>query len=262
MWWPILLALLLYSQASFYAVENGQRLLQYDNNKQIASLVNFLTQDNRGRRESPYDEYSAPESNDEYDIDIENAENVLGTTATLVAAQKKGQNEYVGFIEPKISNQMKHREVMKKRVEDHQIVQQSNLTPPLHIANFLTLAVATICMLAVVIGIATGSFYFFKVRSQKASVDNYDFTYAPTGPGKSKKKKGGDEGLAYKAQLHHYHQAKQKIISGENGVVTLPDVYESSETSDDENNFSVYECPGLAPTGDIEVQNPNFISQS
>ncbi|MCP9263086.1 Protein cab-1 [Dirofilaria immitis] len=239
MWWPILLALLLYSQASFYAVENGQRLLQYDNNKQIASLVNFLTQDNRGRRESPYDEYSAPESNDEYDIDIENAENVLGTTATL----------------------MKHREVMKKRVEDHQIVQQSNLTPPLHIANFLTLAVATICMLAVVIGIATGSFYF-SIRSQKASVDNYDFTYAPTGPGKSKKKKGGDEGLAYKAQLHHYHQAKQKIISGENGVVTLPDVYESSETSDDENNFSVYECPGLAPTGDIEVQNPNFISQS
>ncbi|RCN41980.1 hypothetical protein ANCCAN_12085 [Ancylostoma caninum] len=28
--------------------------------------------------------------------------------------------------------------------------------------------------------------------------------------------------------------------------------------ADDENNFSVYECPGLAPTGDIEVCNPNF----
>ncbi|VDO34386.1 unnamed protein product [Onchocerca flexuosa] len=106
-------------------------------------------------------------------------------------------------------------------------------------------------MLGVVIGVATGSYYFFN-----------DFTYAPTGPGKSKKKKGGDEGLAYKAQLHHYQQAKQKIISGENGTVTLPDVDESSETSDDENNFSIYECPGLAPTGDIEIQNPNFISRS
>ncbi|EJW78758.1 hypothetical protein WUBG_10334, partial [Wuchereria bancrofti] len=64
------------------------------------------------------------------------------------------------------------------------------------------------------------------------------------------------------AQLHHYQQAKQKIISGEDGTITFPDGYESSETSDDENNFSVYECPGLAPTGDIEVQNPNFISRS
>lgn len=31
--------------------------------------------------------------------------------------------------------------------------------------------------------------------------------------------------------------------------------------ADDENNFSVYECPGLAPTGDIEVVNPNFAGQ-
>lgn len=41
----------------------------------------------------------------------------------------------------------------------------------------------------------------------------------------------------------------------------MPDADETSETSDDENNFSVYECPGLAATGDIEVQNPNFISR-
>lgn len=39
----------------------------------------------------------------------------------------------------------------------------------------------------------------------------------------------------------------------------MPDPDEMSEASDDDtNNFSVYECPGLAPTGDIEVQNPNF----
>ncbi|KAJ1349493.1 Pantothenate kinase [Parelaphostrongylus tenuis] len=28
--------------------------------------------------------------------------------------------------------------------------------------------------------------------------------------------------------------------------------------ADDENNYKVYECPGLAPTGDIDVCNPNF----
>ncbi|VIO88932.1 Uncharacterized protein BM_BM2329 [Brugia malayi] len=257
MWWPILPALLLHSHASFYAVENGPQLSHYDSDKQIATLMHLLTQTNKGRRQSSYnDEYSESESNVMYDINIENAENapVQGTAAKLITTQKKGQSEYVGFIEPVSNqiNQIKHREMLKKRVEDQQMVQQTNLRPMLHLGNFLTLAVATACMLAVVIGIATGSYYFFKDRSQKSPADSCDFTYAPTGPGKSRKKKGGDEGLAYKAQLHHYQQAKQKIISGEDGTITLPDGYESSETSDDENNFSVYECPGLAPTGDIE----------
>lgn len=63
----------------------------------------------------------------------------------------------------------------------------------------------------------------------------------------------------FQAQLHHYQQTKQKIISGDEQVAPVPDPDEMSEASDDDtNNFSVYECPGLAPTGDIEVQNPNF----
>lgn len=47
--------------------------------------------------------------------------------------------------------------------------------------------------------------------------------YSPTGPGRDKLKKAhlppshrvqspGDENLAYKAQLQHYRQTKQKII--------------------------------------------------
>uniref|UniRef100_A0A915Q7X4 Uncharacterized protein n=1 Tax=Setaria digitata TaxID=48799 RepID=A0A915Q7X4_9BILA len=283
--------------------ENGPQLLQNDNDQQkIANLVDSLTHASkfaRSRQQPPYIEYSEygePESNDVYDIDTRNAKNAMKRTNTeLIIAQKKGQSEYVGFVEPKVSNQMKHRETMKKRVEVEQTVQQANLKPMLHVGQSLSTpvhqsalecfsdlalsrllhiqrnisllnlfdrstgtavfsAVATTCMLAMAAGVATGSYYYFKVRSQKTPTNSCDFTYAPTGPGKTKKKKGsGDEGLAYKAQLHHYQQAKQKIISGENGAVTIPDAYESSETSDDENNFSVYECPGLAPTGDLEA---------
>ncbi|VDK72883.1 unnamed protein product [Litomosoides sigmodontis] len=262
MWWPILPALLLSSHASFYVIENEPQLLQYDNDQKMATLMNMLVRSNKAYN----NEYGEPESNEEYEIDMENVANaaaVKGMATKLVTAQKKGQSEYVGFIEPKVSNQIKHREILKKRVDDHETVQKTNLKPILHLGNFLSLAIATLCMLTVVVGVGTGSYYFFKDRSQKCAADNCDLTYAPTGPGKSKKKRGGDESLAYKAQLHHYQQAKQKIISGENGAVPLPDAYESSETSDDdENNFSVYECPGLAPTGDIEVQNPNFISQT
>ncbi|KJH44077.1 hypothetical protein DICVIV_09887, partial [Dictyocaulus viviparus] len=94
---------------------------------------------------------------------------------------------------------------------------------------------------------------------RRSSTDDSDYApYAGTGPG-FKKGKGdkGDETLAYKAQLHQYQQAKQKIICGEDA----PAGFESDGDDDgaeDENNFSVYECPGLAPTGDIEVCNPNF----
>lgn len=35
----------------------------------------------------------------------------------------------------------------------------------------------------------------------------------------------------------------------------------AEDADEEENNFSVYECPGLAPTGDIEVHNPNFAPQ-
>uniref|UniRef100_A0A914UNF5 Neural proliferation differentiation and control protein 1 n=1 Tax=Plectus sambesii TaxID=2011161 RepID=A0A914UNF5_9BILA len=65
--------------------------------------------------------------------------------------------------------------------------------------------------------------------------------------------------MAYKAQLHHYQQTKQKIISGEETGVTGAR-HESDDSGDDadDGDYSVYECPGLAPTGDIEVQNPMF----
>lgn len=97
-----------------------------------------------------------------------------------------------------------------------------------------------------------------------------DFTrYSPAGPGRDILRKGrgfagspvaetGDDSLAYKAQLHHYQQTKQKIIGDEGIHDDHSDKSEDEADDLEEHNFSVYECPGLAPTGDIEVQNPNF----
>jgi hypothetical protein len=70
----------------------------------------------------------------------------------------------------------------------------------------------------------------------------------------------GDDALAKAAHLHHYEQTKQKIIGSDNGIND-----DQSDKSDDEDleehNFSIYECPGLAMSGDIEVKNPNFEQQ-
>ncbi|KAA0719883.1 Neural proliferation differentiation and control protein 1 [Triplophysa tibetana] len=70
----------------------------------------------------------------------------------------------------------------------------------------------------------------------------------------------GDKSLAHSAQMYHYQHQKQQMLSMEKHK-TEPKVSESGATSDEENeegDFTVYECPGLAPTGEMEVKNPLF----
>ncbi|KAK2872492.1 hypothetical protein QQF64_017900 [Cirrhinus molitorella] len=70
----------------------------------------------------------------------------------------------------------------------------------------------------------------------------------------------GDKTLAQSAQMYHYQHQKQQMLSMEKHKAE-PKVSESGATSDEENevgDFTVYECPGLAPTGEMEVKNPLF----
>ncbi|XP_016403732.1 neural proliferation differentiation and control protein 1a isoform X1 [Sinocyclocheilus rhinocerous] len=70
----------------------------------------------------------------------------------------------------------------------------------------------------------------------------------------------GDTTLAHSAQMYHYQHQKQQMLSMEKRKAE-PKVSESGASSDEENevgDFTVYECPGLAPTGEMEVKNPLF----
>ena len=69
-------------------------------------------------------------------------------------------------------------------------------------------------------------------RRRRDTPDDSEYApYAGTGPGFKKGKKGdkGDETLAYKAQLHHYQQAKQKIICGDDAPGNLKFFYKQIE---------------------------------
>ncbi|KAJ8379686.1 hypothetical protein SKAU_G00004640 [Synaphobranchus kaupii] len=70
----------------------------------------------------------------------------------------------------------------------------------------------------------------------------------------------GDKKLARSAQMYHYQHQKQQMLSLEKHR-DEPKIPDSGTTSDEENedgDFTVYECPGLAPTGEMEVKNPLF----
>ncbi|XP_054156583.1 GATA zinc finger domain-containing protein 14-like [Oppia nitens] len=71
----------------------------------------------------------------------------------------------------------------------------------------------------------------------------------------------GDRKLAQSAQMYHYHHQKQQMIASEKAVTTNRRNSASDVESDEENEegeYTVYECPGLAPTGEMEVKNPLF----
>jgi len=196
-----------------------------------------------------------------------------------LSATKKGQSEYVEFMEPRPANQLRQPSTLvEKRVPVDMIrsetYQSYNFLA--NSGNVLFLAFITMCCVLTAVGMVGGVYYYNRIRAARDDPFD-DFTrYSPAGPGRDKLKKGhlsgngtvgfggeinGDDSLAYKAQLHHYQQTKQKIIGADLAASTMPPDQDtiSDDEADLEHNFSVYECPGLAPTGDIEVQNPNFV---
>ncbi|KAJ0057116.1 hypothetical protein NL108_002047 [Boleophthalmus pectinirostris] len=69
-----------------------------------------------------------------------------------------------------------------------------------------------------------------------------------------------DHTLAHNAQMFHYQHQKQQMLSMGKQKPEAKAV-DTDVTSDEEEvggDFTVYECPGLAPTGEMEVKNPLF----
>ncbi|XP_053212156.1 protein cab-1-like [Panonychus citri] len=74
----------------------------------------------------------------------------------------------------------------------------------------------------------------------------------------------GDRRLAQSAQMYHYHHQKQQMISSDKlateagGQHPSTSEVDSEEEENEEGDYTVYECPGLASTGELEVKNPLF----
>lgn len=116
-------------------------------------------------------------------------------------------------------------------------------------------AAATVGLIAFGIG-----WYNLQKHVKNASDVEYP-AYGVTGPNKEVSP-SGDRRLAQSAQMYHYQHQKQQIIAMENRAAANERHGSVSEAESDEENeegdYTVYECPGLAPTGEMEVKNPLF----
>jgi len=126
---------------------------------------------------------------------------------------------------------------------------------------YFTTIVGVTSGLTVFVIVGAGFLYHRAWKNAKAAEDVEYPAYGVTGPGKDTSPTSGDRKLAQNAQLYHYQHQKQQMIAFDthaekerrNGNV-------SDNESDDgeEGDYTVYECPGLAPTGEMEVRNPMF----
>ncbi|KAL8213057.1 UNVERIFIED_CONTAM: hypothetical protein K2H54_060459 [Gekko kuhli] len=64
-----------------------------------------------------------------------------------------------------------------------------------------------------------------------------------------------DSRLAQSCQVHHY-QHQKKLLTGEDK--DPPKAVKQLSTESENEDYTVYECPGLAPSGEMEIHNPLF----
>lgn len=153
---------------------------------------------------------------------------------------------------------------------------------------FTVLAAVAGVSAASIFGVVIAGFYIHKVQKNNKAAADVDYpAYGVVGPASKETNSGGnvspsgDRKLAQSAQMYHYHHQKQQMIASEKYVLIKNQLFPHRNTtfltffratpnrnasasdvdSDDENEegeYTVYECPGLAPTCEMEVKNPLF----
>lgn len=126
----------------------------------------------------------------------------------------------------------------------------------------LFLVIVGTCSLVGVVGLVAAAIFWYKIQKRaEAALDAEYPSYGVTGPNSgSKISPSSTVKLAQSVQMFHYQERLQQMMAQEKAQLDTKPVH--SDDSDDEappgGDYTVYECPGLAPTGEMEVRNPLF----
>jgi len=123
------------------------------------------------------------------------------------------------------------------------------------------IAVSTAASVFAVIG---AGFCYHRTSGRAKEQEEVEYpAYGVTGPAKEASP-AGDRKLAQSAQMYHYQHQKNQMIAinrGNGGPGNNSGGEESDgemEGEGEEGDYTVYECPGLASTDEMEVKNPLF----
>ncbi|XP_012279189.1 uncharacterized protein LOC105699064 isoform X2 [Orussus abietinus] len=195
-------------------------------------------------------------------------ETTQGTTQEIIQEMTLPESDFMPDTEV-ISKQGKFKEKEEQpedtMPEPHRRAQHDPLVLPVGQAftnDIYFIAVVAGCSAAAVFALVLIGLTWCRLqRGVKAAADIEYPAYGITGPNKDVSP-SGDQRLAQSAQMYHFQHQKQQIIAMENRTAAARDPGSVSEAESDEENeegdYTVYECPGLAPTGEMEVKNPLF----
>ncbi|XP_071802219.1 neural proliferation differentiation and control protein 1-like isoform X1 [Asterias amurensis] len=120
------------------------------------------------------------------------------------------------------------------------------------------------CVAVGVLGIAVAFLCWYKIQTTAKAQSEAEYpAYGLTGPSAHtpSNMSSGDRKLAQSAQMYHYQHQKQQMIAmekREKGEMQHDASDYDSEEENEDGDLTVYECPGLAPTGEMQVKNPLF----
>jgi len=134
--------------------------------------------------------------------------------------------------------------------------------------DVLFLLIVGTCSLVGIVGLLAAALFWYKVhkRAQAAAQESEYPSYGVTGPSTKDSRmlpnsSSSDRKLAQSAQMFHYQQQRQQMMAQEKANQMDKKPVNSDDSDDDAptgGDYTVYECPGLAPTGEMEVRNPLF----
>ncbi|NXK95214.1 NPDC1 protein, partial [Formicarius rufipectus] len=135
---------------------------------------------------------------------------------------------------------------------------------PIPANDNMVLGLIVVCTVAGISALIVAAVCWCRLQKEVRLAQKADYsTQRAASPLPYDKISPGDKTLAQSAQMYHYQHQKQQMLSLEKHKEEpkLPDSASSDEENED-GDFTVYECPGLAPTGEMEVRNPLFDDSS
>ncbi|XP_077005083.1 neural proliferation differentiation and control protein 1 isoform X2 [Tamandua tetradactyla] len=143
-------------------------------------------------------------------------------------------------------------------------VQMAPLEPRGGRGDGLALVLIAACCVASVAALVVAALCWCRLQRQIRLTQKADYA-APPAPGSPSplRVSPADQRLAQSAEMYHYQHQRQQMLCLERHKEPSKEL--DSASSDEENedgDFTVYECPGLAPTGEMEVRNPLFDDSS
>lgn len=140
-------------------------------------------------------------------------------------------------------------------------VQMSPLEPQGRHGSGLTLVLVLAFCLASAAALAVAALCWCRLQREIRLTQKADYAATAKGPTSppTPRISPGDQRLAHSAEMYHYQHQRQQMLCLERHKEPPKEL--ESASSDEENedgDFTVYECPGLAPTGEMEVRNPLF----